>query len=287
LIARGAPDKGGRIGLIAGSGKLPHLFAQAASSRGLSVIAVAHQGETDPSLSAQVDALWWVRLGQIDRIVRIFREGKVNVAVMAGGVSRLRAFTGFHPDLGALRVLLRLRTFGDDALLRAIAGYLEEAGIQILAPTDFLSEIFAPSGHLAGPELDPGQRRDVEVGIRVAELLGRADVGQTVVVKKGQVLALEAIEGTDETVRRGARLGGAGAIVVKLSKPGQDQRFDLPTVGANTIAVMRECGANVLAVEAGKTILLDAPALLGQADRERIALLGVVLSAAGPGHRRR
>jgi DUF1009 family protein len=123
--------------------------------------------------------------------------------------------------------------------------------------------------------------------MRVAELLGRADVGQTVVVKKGQVLALEAIEGTDETVRRGARLGGAGAIVVKLSKPGQDQRFDLPTVGANTVAVMRECGANVLAVEAGKTILLDAPALLGQADRDRIALLGVVLSASGPGHRRR
>jgi hypothetical protein len=194
---------------------------------------------------------------------------------MAGGIGRVRAFTSVRPDLGAVRILARVRRFGDDALLRAIAGYFEERGVTIVAPTDFLAQVLCPEGHLAGPRLAPEQERDVTLGTEVAGLLGQADVGQTVVVRNGHVLALEAVEGTDETIRRGGRLGGKGAVVVKRSKPGQDLRFDLPAAGPRTLEVMAEVGARVLALEAGKTVLLDAPALFSGAEARGISIVGV------------
>ncbi|HME91506.1 MAG TPA: UDP-2,3-diacylglucosamine diphosphatase LpxI [Myxococcaceae bacterium] len=263
------------IGLIAGSGRLPHLFATAARERGLSVVAVAHAGETDPGLESEVASLTWVRVGQLDRIVRVLQRAKVQRAVMAGGIRRARAITDARPDLGALKVAMRLRSLRDDALLRAIADYFGEKGIAITAQTEFLTKLLAPFGPLAGPALTAPKQRDVALGVEVAQLLGRADVGQTVVVREGLVLALEAVEGTDEAIRRGCRLGGRGAVVVKLCKPGQDERFDLPAVGPATLQVMRECGARVLAVEAGKTIVLEAAELCAQADRSGISVLGV------------
>jgi len=269
-------DAGPRlIGLIAGSGRLPHLFATAARERGLSVVAVAHAGETDPGLESEVASLTWVRVGQLDRIVRILRSANVQQAVMAGGIGRARAITEARPDLGALKVAMRLRSLRDDALLRAVADYFREKGIAITAQTEFLTKLLAPSGHLAGPALGAGQQRDVALGVEVAQMLGKADVGQTVVVKDRLILALEAVEGTDEAIRRGCRLGGPGAVVVKLCKPGQDERFDLPAVGLATLQVMRECGARVLAVEAGKTIVLDAAEVIAEAERSGISVLAV------------
>ena len=151
----------------------------------------------------------------------------------------MRAVQQMRPDLGLFRIAARLRSFRDDALLRAAADEFESAGIRIVAPTELLREILAPEGHLAGPPLEPAQERDVALGEEVATLLGRADVGQTVVVKNGHVLALEAVEGTDACIRRGAELGGPGVVVVKRSKPGQDERFDLPAVGPATLEVLR------------------------------------------------
>lgn len=270
----------GRIGLIAGNGRLPHLFAAAARDQGLSVIAVAHRGETDPSLEREVESLTWVRVGQVKRILRVFREASVSRAVMAGGIGRVRALVEARPDLAAMRILSRLRTFRDDALLRAIAAYFEEEGVQIASPTELLPRLLAPEGHLGGPILSEAQEKDVALGVEVALGLGKVDVGQTVVVHNGQVLALEAVEGTDETLRRGARLGGKRGTVVKLAKPGQDQRFDLPAVGPRTVEVMAEEGLAVLAIEAGKTLLLDAPALLRVAERHGISIIGV--SPPGP-----
>lgn len=264
-----------RIGLIAGNGQLPFLFARAARERGLEVVAVAHRGEADAALAAEVASLTWVRLGQVDRILKAFRAGGVSRAAMAGGIGRVRAFTEVRPDLGALRILSRVRRFGDDALLRAIAGYFEEHGVTIVAPTDYLAEVLCPEGHLAGPRLQPEQEKDVALGREVAALLGQADVGQTVVVREGHVLALEAVEGTDETIRRGGRLGGKGAVVVKRCKPEQDLRFDLPAVGPRTLDVMEEVGARVLALEAGRTVLLDAPALFSGARARGISVVGV------------
>jgi DUF1009 family protein len=264
-----------RIGLIAGNGQLPFLFAREAKGRGLEVIAVAHRGETDPALEAEVTAFTWVRLGQVDRILSVFQKAGVTRAAMAGGIGRVRALTEARPDLGAVRIISRLRSFRDDTLLRAIAGYFEEKGVTIVAPTDYLTEVLCPAGHLAGPKLHPAQEKDVALGVEVASLLGQADVGQTVVVHNGHVLALEAVEGTDETIRRGGKLGGKGAVVVKRCKPGQDLRFDLPAAGPRTLEVMREVGAKVLALEAGRTVLLDTPQLFQDAEAEGITVVGV------------
>jgi UDP-2,3-diacylglucosamine hydrolase len=264
-----------RIGLIAGSGRLPHLFARAARDKGLFVVALAHRGEADPSLEAEVDLLQWVRVGQIDKILRAFRQHHVAQAVMAGGIGRVRALTEARPDLGAVRIIARLRSFRDDGLLRAVADEFERQGVKILAPTELLPEVLAPEGVLAGKAPDAATARDIGLGLEVASLLGRADVGQTVVVRNGHVLALEAVEGTDETIRRGGKLGGRGAVVVKLSKPQQDERFDLPAVGVRTLQVMEEVGARVLAVEAGRTILLDPAELLADATRRGIRIIGL------------
>jgi DUF1009 family protein len=203
---------GAPVGLIAGNGVLPRLLADAARAQGRRVVALAHRGETDGSLADRVDALEWVRLGQLDRIVRLLRQHGVREAVLAGGIHRVRAFSEVRPDVGALQVIARLRTVRDDALLRAVADYLEGKGIRVIAPTDFAPEVLAPEGPLVGEEPDAAAQRDIALGIEVATQLGRADVGQTVVVKNGHVLALEAVEGTDETLRRGGRLGGLALL---------------------------------------------------------------------------
>ncbi|MBZ4407367.1 UDP-2,3-diacylglucosamine diphosphatase LpxI [Myxococcus sp. XM-1-1-1] len=267
------PD--GRIGLIAGNGQLPLLFARAARARGLEVVAVAHKGETNPALASEVGSLTWVRVGQVNRIQKAFVAAGVKQAAMAGGIGRVKALSEARPDLGAVRIISRLRSFRDDALLRAVAADFESRGITIIAPTDFLGEVLCPEGHLAGPELSSTQQQDVALGREVAALLGQADVGQTVVVHQGHVLALEAVEGTDEAIRRGGKLGGAGAVVVKRCKPQQDLRFDLPAAGPRTLEVMKEVGARVLALEAGRTVLLDAPELFANARAAGITLVGV------------
>lgn len=263
-----------RIGLIAGSGIFPKLFADAARKQGLEVVAVAHRGEADDSLAGHVDSLTWVRVGQIDGIIRALRAGGVTRAVMAGGIGRVKALSQARPDVGAIRIVARLRSFRDDALLRAVADHFQREGIQIVAPTDFVKELLAPEGLLAGPSLNAPQEKDVVLGVEVATALGQADVGQTVVVRNGHVLALEAVEGTDETIRRGGKLGGAGAVVVKLAKPGQDERFDLPAVGVQTLRTMLEVGARVLAVEAGRTIVLEPDRLISEASRLGISVIG-------------
>ena len=224
-----------RIGLIAGSGQLPAMFASAAREQALSVVAVAHQGETDPGLESLVDSFSWVRVGQLHRIVTTLRAAGIDRAVMAGAIGKLKALSEARPDRGALSVMFQLRTLGDDELLRAIARYFETHGIEIVSATEFLPRAMAPEGLLAGPALSSQQNKDVELGLKVAELLGRADVGQTVVVRQGTVLAMEAAEGTDETIRRGGQLGGRGSVVVKRCKPGQDLRFDLPAIGPHTM----------------------------------------------------
>lgn len=263
------------IGLIAGGGKLPALFAGAARRQGLAVHAVAHVGETDAGLETLVDSMQWVRVGQARRIVQCLKARGVERAVMAGSIGRVRSLHQARPDAGMVQIALGLRTFRDDALLRGVAGYFEAHGVTIVAPTEYVREVLAPEGHLGGPRLTGAQEKDVALGLVVAAALGQADVGQAVVVKQGVVLAVEAVEGTDDTIRRAGRLGGPGAVVVKRAKPGQDLRFDLPAAGPVTLEVMREAGARVLAVEAGRSVLLDAEALLRDAQRLQISLVGV------------
>lgn len=268
------------IGLIAGNGRFPELFARAAVARGLTVHAVAHLGESDPALGRYVASIAWVRAGQVARIVRALRARGVGVAVMAGGIGRTRGLGAFRPDAGALRVLARLRSLRDDEALRALAAYFEEEGVEIGAPTDFVPSVVVEEGLLAGPKPSEAQWRDVRLGAGVAEVLGRADVGQTVVVKDGVVLAVEAVEGTDAAIRRGARLAAPGVVIVKRAKPGQDRRFDLPAAGPVTLETMREVGARVLALEAGASVLLDRDLALRWAERYAVSVLGVNLRGA-------
>lgn len=269
-----------RIGLIAGNGTLPFLFAREAKRRGLSVVCVAHRDDADPALAAEVESFTWVRVGQVGKILKHLQSRGVTRAVMAGGIGHVRALTSARPDLGALKIIAGLRTFRDDALLRAVAGYFEAGGVRIESPTSWLNEVMAPVGLIAGPRPGAGQQADLALGWEIAGLLGQADVGQTVVVKGGHVLALEAVEGTDEAILRGGRLGGKGAAVVKRVKPGQDDRFDLPAVGPRTLEIMHEVGANLLAIEAGRTLVLDAKAMHEKARALGISVWGVDPDAA-------
>ena len=237
---------------------MPFLFAEAAKAQRIDVHVVGFEGDTDPLLASHVASFRLARLGQTRPVIDAFRKHGVTNVVFAGGIGRIRSLTQARFDLGALEILGGLRSFRDDELLRAIATWLEKKGLKIVSATDYVQSVLAQEGHLAGPALTDAQQRDVQLGREVAATLGRADVGQTVVVKDGVVLAVEAVEGTDECIRRAGRYGGPGGVVVKRCKPNQDLRFDLPAAGPVTLEVMRESGAKVLALEAGKTVLLDA-----------------------------
>ncbi|MFT3838500.1 MAG: UDP-2,3-diacylglucosamine diphosphatase LpxI [Myxococcaceae bacterium] len=263
------------IGLIAGSGRLPHLFASAAKERGLTVHAVAHRGETDESLAKAVASLTWIRVGQLKAIVDALKAHGVSQAVMAGGIGRVKAISQARPDRGTLEMLAGVRSLRDDELLRATARYLDKQGIHLESVTRFVPQLLASEGLLAGPALSSEQERDVALGVQVAGALGVADVGQTVVVKGGVVLAVEAVEGTDACIRRAGSFDGSGAVVVKRVKPNQDERFDLPAIGPVTLEVMREAGAKVLAVDAGHSLMLDSDVIFRHASKLGISVVGV------------
>jgi hypothetical protein len=263
------------IGLIAGKGQFPLLFAQAARQQGATVIAVAHRGETDPALASFVAELHWIHVGQLGKIIRIFKAAGVRQAVMAGGISRGRLFREFRPDWRALSIIRRAGAGQDDRLLRAVADEMASEGITIAPSTLFLNDLLAPPGPLSRRSPTPAELADINLGVQAARELGRLDIGQCAVVRRQVVVALETIEGTDATIRRGGALAGPGVVVVKMSKPGQDLRFDVPAVGLDTIAAMREVKATALAIEAGKTLIFDGPEMRQIADQAGIAVWGI------------
>jgi UDP-2,3-diacylglucosamine hydrolase len=263
------------IGLIAGNGRFPLIFAETAKREGVRVVAVAHRGETEGAIDGLVDAVTWVRVGELGKMIRAFRDAGVKRAVMAGGLSKAGVFRGGLPDLRGAMFLARMRSFRDDALLRGVAAEFESDGIAIVPSTTFLSSIVTGEGRLGRVAPKRREWRDVAYGFRLAKEVGRFDVGQSVVVRGGVALAIEGMEGTDACIRRGGELGHGDVVVVKVSKPGQDLRFDVPAVGPKTIASMIEARATVLALEAQRTILLDRQALIADADRAKIAVVGV------------
>ncbi len=261
------------LGIIAGGGQFPLLAAESAKKRGLAVVAVAHKGETDPALSEQVDRIVWIKLGQLGHLIKALKKNGARKALMAGTITKRKMFENVLPDLKGLTVMSRLAVFHDDDILRAVAGELEREGIEIVSSTAFLPELYAPEGCLTKRKPTRSENEDILFGWRIAKELGRLDIGQCVVVKRKTVLAVEAIEGTDETIRRGGRIGKEGAVVVKVSKPEQDMRFDVPTAGRDTIAVMERVKASVLAVEAGKTLLFDREEMIARADEAGICVV--------------
>ncbi len=264
-----------KLGLIAGNGKFPLIFAEEARHESVSLVAVAHRGETSETIEELVEAVTWVHVGELGKIIRTFREAGVEEAVMAGGIRKVKLFSNFRPDLRGAAFLARMRSRDDDQLLRGVARELEGEGIRVLESTLFLSRIIPSEGILTRRSPTSEQWKDVQLGVEVAKAMGRLGIGQTVVVKDRVVLAVEAIEGTDAAIRRGGALGKGGIVVVKVSKPQQDLRFDVPAVGLDTIQVLHEAGGAVLAVDAGKTILLEKDELLKEADRA-----GIVVTAS-------
>jgi hypothetical protein len=263
------------IGLIAGGGQFPLLVAEAARKRGFSVLAVAHLGETDPSLSEKVDEVIWIRLGQLGQLIKALKKKKVKKSLMAGTITKRRMFEDIRPDLKGLAIISKLALFHDDGILRAVADELAREGIEIVSSTQYLPELVAPQGCLTKRKPNKSEKEDIDFGFQVAKELGRLDIGQCVVVRKKTILAVEAIEGTDAAIRRGGDLAREGAVVVKVSKPHQDLRFDVPAVGLGTVKAMAEVKAAALAVESGKTLLFDKDEMITYADELRIAIVSV------------
>jgi UDP-2,3-diacylglucosamine hydrolase len=266
---------GERIGLIAGNGRFPIIFADNARKLGYHVSAVAHEGETEPELAGHVDRIHWIKIGQINKLIKAFKEDKVHQAVMLGGIKKTHVFTTVRPDFRTLAMATRLALWKDDDILREFAKELEQEGIAICESTFGLEGILVEQGTLTSREPSEKEWEDIRYGWDVAHDIGRLDIGQCVVIKDRVVVAVEAVEGTDGAIKRGGDLAKEGAVVVKRSKPQQDLRFDLPAVGPRTIEVMMSVKASVLAVEAGRTILLDREIMLEKARSARIAIVGI------------
>ena len=266
------------VGLIAGLGRFPLEVARGARRRGHRVAAVAFRGLSDPALEAEVDTLGWVYLGELNRVFAFLRDNGVEEVVMAGKVPKTFLWknpSALRPDPRALALLESLADRKDDSILGSVAETIEEEGFPLLGQADLAPELWAPEGPIGSIPPSEEQRRDIAFGWPIAKALGNLDVGQTVVVRGGAVLALEAIEGTDAAIRRGCALGEKGACVVKVAKPKQDPRFDVPTIGPGTLATMIECGAGALAVEAGRTVILDREAVARDADEAGISIVGI------------
>jgi len=260
------------IGLIAGGGRFPLLFAESARRAGHRVVAVAHRNETDPTLAERVDAITWVKLGQLGHLLEALRSGGATQSVMLGAITKRRFFADAMLDATGLRVLARVAIRSDDNLLRAMARFLEEEGVPITDPTPFLVDRLAPEGVLGRHKPAEEELEDARYGLELARGIGKLDLGQTVVVKD----RVEALEGTDACIRRGGELAkNGGFVVVKAVKPHQDRRFDLPAVGPDTIDTLREAGGRVLAIEAGATLVMDLERMIQRADEAKIVLLGV------------
>jgi DUF1009 family protein len=265
-----------RLGLIAGNGRFPIIFADNARKLGYHVSAVAHEGETDPELANHVDRIHWIKIGQLNKLINAFKDDQVHQAVMLGGIKKTHVFTTVRPDFRTLALATRLALWKDDDILRELAKELEKEGITICESTFGLEGILAEEGTLTARKPSEKEWEDVRYGWDVAYDIGRLDIGQCVVVKDRMVVAVEAVEGTDEAIKRGGQLAKAGAVVVKRCKPQQDLRFDLPAVGPRTIDIMASVNASVLAVEAGRTIILDRDLMLEKAKAARIAVVGLV-----------
>lgn len=268
-----------RIGIIAGSGQFPVLAAANARKDNKVVIAIGHEGETNNELKENSDVFETVKLGQLGKIIRILKANKVNRVAFAGAISRPKILSGHAwPDARGLAMLAKTRSVRDDVILRAIAKELEGEGIAVFAATDLLRDCVPNAGVLTKRSLTEDEKENAKIGWTAAKLIGQADVGQTVVVSQGLVVAVEAVEGTDATIARAGELTkGRGGVVVKTCKPQQDERLDLPTIGVGTIEVIKKAGLTALVIEARKTLILDPFAVINSANSYNISIESLVL----------
>lgn len=264
-----------RIGLIAGSGQFPIIFCERAREHGFAVYAVAYMNEADPGLADHVQEMVWLHLGKVNRLIQFFKKHDIDAVVMMGAIRKTSLFKDLKPDMKALSMIAGMRHTHDDGVLRAFADCLEKNGIQVKPSTFLLPDLLAEPGCWTRRKPTRAEKADIRLGWKLAKEIGRLDIGQCVVVGGGSILAVEAIDGTDATIRRGGVLGQGKAVVVKVCKPIQDERFDVPAVGVQTIESMCESNARLLAVEAGKAVVFDKEAMVSAADAAGICIVAI------------
>ncbi len=260
---------------MAGYGVFPLELAATLKRRGVELHVVAAMEETDPAIEAHAESVCWLHVGQLGGMIKALNAADVNAAVFAGKVHKLHLFRNFRPDLAAVKTLARLSDRRDDTIMSAIADELGKAGIRVLPQTLCAADMLAGNGLLFGPRPFRGLRGEMEFGYTQAKGIAALDIGQTVVVQDRAVLSVEAIEGTDAAIRRGGSLGSGRAVVVKVAKPNQDPRFDVPAVGPDTLECMHASGCKALAVEAGRTLLLARDEMVVLARRHGISVYGL------------
>ena len=270
-----------KIGLIAGNGRFPILFAKGARENNVRVVAVGIEGETSPEIRDYVESLYWIKLAQLGKLIRILKEEAVTRAVMAGGLTKTKMysrwrFLKFRPDFRGISLFYkRVMNKSDHTLLGAVAEELAKDGIELMSSVLYVPQLLAQKGCLTRRQPTQEEMGDVEFGWAVAKEMARLEVGQSIVVKDRVVLAVEAIEGTDEALRRGGKLGRGGVVAIKVSKEGQDFRFDIPTIGPETVKTLRDSGITCLAIEATRTLVLDKEDVVKAADKEGICFVAL------------
>ena len=267
-----------KLGLIAGNGRFPFLVLDAARAQGHDVTVIATKEEAFKDLDAAAArtgvAIHWISIGQLGTCISLLKDAGVTHAVMAGQVKHTKIFGGIVPDLTFMSVLSRLPFKNTDGLIGAVADVLRKNGIELVDSTALLQPLLAGTGVLTTRAPTEDERKDFEFGYRMADVIAGLDIGQTVAVKHQAVVAVEAMEGTDEVIARAGYLAGPGARIVKVAKPGQDMRFDVPVIGVATIQAMRVAGASALSIDAGKTLILDGDAVFASANEAGIAVIG-------------
>ena len=261
------------LGIIAGNGVYPRTLADAARKAGVKrIVAAAFTNETDPAIDKHVDTVEWLRVGQLSRLFKFFRGQNVHHAIMAGQIAPKNLFD-LQPDWKALLVLAKLKQRNAESIFSAIANELAKVNVDLMPATSFLEDSIATAGLIAGAKLSRREEEDIDFGWKIAKEMARLDIGQTVIVKNGTVLAVEAFEGTNDAIRRGGALAREGAVMIKVAKPNQDMRFDVPVIGVETIKVATESKLRVIAIEAGKTLLLEREAIVDLAARAKISIV--------------
>jgi len=263
------------IGIIAGKGNLPKIIIKDASARGFKVVTIALENLASSELNKISDEIKWINVGKLGELIDTFKRHKIKQAIMAGKVPKTLLYKSkITPDIRAVKLLFSLKDKSDDSILKAITKELEKEGVHIISTASFSPHLLTPDGVLTKEEPSKDEWKDIQFGWDIAKEIGRLDIGQTVVIKGQAVMAVEAIEGTDEAIIRGGKLSGDGAVVVKVSKPHQDMRLDVPVVGLNTLKSMIEVGARVLAVEAHRSIIINKERLIKEAEEAGISIVG-------------
>ncbi|MBK1791233.1 LpxI family protein [Persicirhabdus sediminis] len=269
------------IGIIAGSGVYPETFVEAARRKceGVRLVVAAFVDETRPDLADKVDAFEWFRVGQLSKTIKYFKKQGVNEAIMVGQIAPSNLFS-LRPDIRLMVMLAKVKERNAETLFGAIANEMDKDGITLINATTFLEDIMPSAGHVMGPKLKPRQWEDAEFGFRMAKETSRLDIGQSVVVRHGTVLAAEAFEGTNACIKRGGELGkGKDVTLAKVSKPNQDFRFDVPCVGPDTIKNCARSGVGVIAIEADKTLVLDYDEVMRRCQQEKVSLVAISQAA--------